>query len=47
MSKKSKHAHEDIPEIGKQEYARELRRLQIELVKLHRHVIARDDRRSS
>jgi len=42
MSKKSKHAHEDIPEIGKQEYTHELRRLQIELVRLHRHVIAHD-----
>jgi polyphosphate kinase len=31
-----------IPRIGRKEYARELRRLQIELVKLHRHVIARD-----
>jgi len=29
------------PRIGKKKYARELRRLQIELVKLHRHVIAR------
>src|SRR6267143_44165 len=32
---------ESIPKLGKKEYARELRRLQIELVKLHRHVIAR------
>src|SRR5438105_3877743 len=31
---------ESAPRIGKKEYARELRRLQIELVKLHRHVIA-------
>ena len=31
---------EPIPKLGKKEYARELRRLQIELVKLHRHVIA-------
>ncbi|HEV2229289.1 MAG TPA: polyphosphate kinase 2 [Steroidobacteraceae bacterium] len=30
-----------IPSLGKHRYARELRRLQIELVKLHRHVIAR------
>ena len=29
------------PKIGGKKYARELRRLQIELVKLHRHVIAR------
>src|SRR6478736_3541565 len=42
MSKKSKHAHADIPEIGKQEYTHELRRLQIERVRLHRHVIAHD-----
>ena len=28
------------PKLGKHHYARELRRLQIELVKLHRHVIA-------
>ncbi|TLY79074.1 MAG: polyphosphate kinase 2 [Gammaproteobacteria bacterium] len=31
---------ESAPRIGTKEYARELRRLQIELVKLHRHVIA-------
>src|ERR1700751_1049192 len=42
MSKKSKHSHEDIPQLGKKEYAHELRRLQIELVKLHHHVIAHD-----
>src|SRR5512137_2799464 len=30
-----------IPRLGKHHYARELRRLQIELVRLHRHVIAR------
>jgi len=30
-----------VPEIGKKKYARELIRLQIELAKLHRHVIAR------
>jgi len=30
-----------IPRLGKHHYARELRALQIELVKLHRHVIAR------
>jgi polyphosphate kinase len=30
-----------IPRLGKRRYARELRALQIELVKLHRHVIAR------
>jgi len=30
-----------LPRIGRKKYARELRRLQIELVKLHRHVIAR------
>ena len=33
-----------IPRVGKHHYARELRRLQIELVKLHRHVIARGRR---
>jgi polyphosphate kinase len=32
---------EPVPKIGKKAYAHELRRLQIELVKLHRHVIAR------
>jgi polyphosphate kinase 2 len=32
---------ESTRKLGKKEYARELRRLQIELVKLHRHVIAR------
>jgi len=32
---------EPVPRLDKKEYARELRRLQIELVKLHRHVIAR------
>src|ERR1700746_1255280 len=32
---------ESIPKIGRKQYAREWRRLQIELVKLHRHVIAR------
>jgi polyphosphate kinase len=30
-----------VPRLGRKKYARELRRLQIELVKLHRHVIAR------
>src|SRR5246127_4664877 len=30
-----------VPKLGKHHYARELRRLQIELVKLHRYVIAR------
>jgi polyphosphate kinase 2 len=32
---------ESIPRVGRKQYARELRRLQIELVKLHRHVIER------
>src|ERR1700756_349942 len=32
---------EPVPRLDKKEYARELRRLQIELVKLHRHVIER------
>jgi len=35
---------ESIPKLGRKEYARELRRLQIELVKLQRHVIARGRR---
>lgn len=30
-----------VPRLKKHHYARELRRLQIELVKLHRHVISR------
>jgi len=42
MAKKIKPAHDAIPKIGKKKYERELRRLQIELVKLHRHVIAHD-----
>src|SRR5215472_8310779 len=33
-----------IPELGKHHYARELRSLQIELVKLHRHVITHDSK---
>jgi polyphosphate kinase len=33
-----------LPKLGRHRYARELRRLQIELVKLHRHVIARGAR---
>ncbi|HYM27884.1 MAG TPA: polyphosphate kinase 2 [Steroidobacteraceae bacterium] len=37
----SKTREPPVPTIGKKTYARELRRLQIELVKLHRHVIAR------
>src|SRR5580693_3434121 len=41
MGKKHK-VDPSIPGIGKKEYGRELRRLQIELVKLHRHVIAHD-----
>jgi len=40
MAKKT-HSAPAIPELGKHHYARELRSLQIELVKLHRHVIAR------
>ena len=42
MAKKQKREHEPVPEIRKKEYARELRRLQIELVKLQRHLIAHD-----
>jgi polyphosphate kinase len=33
-----------VPKLGSKAYAQELRRLQIELVKLHRHVIARGHR---
>jgi polyphosphate kinase len=40
MAKKT-HATTPIPKLGRHHYERELRRLQIELVKLHRHVIAR------
>ncbi len=42
MAKKTKHTRPEIPELGKKEYERALRRLQIELVKLHHHVIAHD-----
>jgi polyphosphate kinase len=41
MAKKHKF-RQSIPKIGKKEYERELRRLQVELVKLHHHVIAHD-----
>ena len=40
MARKTR-ATDPIPRIGRHHYERELRRLQIELVKLHRHVIAR------
>jgi polyphosphate kinase 2 len=40
MASKRAGSLESIPKVGRKEYARELRRLQIELVKLHRHVIA-------
>ena len=43
MTRKTRGA-EPIPSLGKHHYARELRRLQIELVKLHRYVIARGRR---
>ncbi|HXB19577.1 MAG TPA: polyphosphate kinase 2 [Steroidobacteraceae bacterium] len=39
MAKKT-HLAPPLPTLGKHRYARELHRLQIELVKLHRHVIA-------
>jgi polyphosphate kinase 2 len=42
MAKKHEHAREPIPHLAKKAYARELRRLQIELVRLHRHVISHD-----
>src|ERR1700722_17563950 len=41
MAKKHK-TRQAIPRPGKKEYERELRRLQIELVKLHHHVIAHE-----
>jgi polyphosphate kinase len=41
MAKKRSRATLPIPRLGKHQYARELHRLQLELVKLHRHVIAR------
>jgi polyphosphate kinase 2 len=40
MARKT-HLAPPIPTLGKHHYERELRQLQIELVKLHRHVIAR------
>jgi polyphosphate kinase len=41
MSKETSHRPAPVPKLRKKHYERELRRLQIELVKLHRHVIAR------
>jgi polyphosphate kinase len=41
MARKAAAQTPSIPKLGRHRYARELRRLQIELVKLHRHVIAR------
>jgi polyphosphate kinase 2 len=41
MAKKPSHDPKPIPKLGKKDYRRQLRRLQIELVKLHRHVITR------
>ena len=41
MARKSSPLLQAAPKLGRKEYERELRRLQIELVKLHRHVIAR------
>jgi polyphosphate kinase len=41
MAKKPSYSRERAPRLGHKQYARELRRLQIELVKLHRHVISR------
>jgi polyphosphate kinase 2 len=40
MAKKV-HQAPPVPRLGRHRYAHELRRLQVELVKLHRHVIAR------
>ena len=42
MAKKPKYADERLPALSKKQYLHELRKLQIELVKLHRHVIAHD-----
>jgi polyphosphate kinase len=44
MAGKSSGRPEPVPRLGAKHYARELRRLQIELVKLHRHVIAQGHR---
>jgi polyphosphate kinase len=44
MAKKPPHGRERAPRLPRKQYARELRRLQIELVKLHREVIARGQR---
>ncbi|HEV3178892.1 MAG TPA: polyphosphate kinase 2 [Steroidobacteraceae bacterium] len=41
MARKLSQRAERLPKLRRKHYARELRRLQIELVKLHRHVIAR------
>ena len=41
MARKLSQRAERLPKLRHKHYARELRRLQIELVKLHRHVIAR------
>ncbi|HET7756433.1 MAG TPA: polyphosphate kinase 2 [Steroidobacteraceae bacterium] len=41
MAKKRSGGTRPVPGLGKHQYARDLHRLQIELVKLHRHVIAR------
>jgi polyphosphate kinase len=41
VAAKSSAARAAVPKLGRKQYARELRQLQIELVKLHRHVIAR------
>jgi polyphosphate kinase len=41
MARKDPSAGLPLPKVGNRKYAHELRRLQIELVKLHRHVIAR------
>jgi polyphosphate kinase 2 len=41
MASKLSPRPERVPKLGRKHYARELKRLQIELVKLHRHVIAR------
>ena len=41
MASQRAHDLKPIPKLGKKEYEHQLRRLQIELVKLHRHIIAR------
>jgi polyphosphate kinase 2 len=41
MAQRRSSRHETAPRLGRKDYERKLRHLQIELVRLHRHVIAR------